>query len=941
MKKILGLDLGTNSIGWALVDKEANKILGMGSRIIPMDQGVLDTFSGGRPLETQTAARTTFRGTRRLRERHLLRRERLHRVLNVMNFLPEHYANQIDFEKRLGQFFDNTEPKIAYDNRNFIFKKSFDEMLMEFKQFNPQLFYTKPNGKETKIPYDWTIYYLRKKALNHKIEKEELAWIILNFNQKRGYYQLRGEDEEAATKTSLTRVYFDKQIINDIFDTGEVYKGLKILKIELANGDVGKYFSKEIPNWKGLEKNIIVTIETDKDGNDRLEEDGSLKRRFSIPTEEDWEKKWKLIKIKTEKDIDKHIEEYKVKKGEEGTVGSYIYESLLQNPKLKIRGKLVRTIERKYYKKELVAILKKQIELQPELFTDDLYNDCIRELYRHNEAQQFILSKKDFIHLFVEDIIFYQRPLRSQKSTIGNCSLEYRIYKDKDGQKVKEYLKVIPKSHPFYQEFRVWQWLFNLKIYRKEDDVDVTTDFLKDMDDIVNLFDFLMLHKEVGHKDILKYLLVPILKEKYPNVKATLFNKELDKEIAKYRWNYVFDDLKEKEEEKSKKYPCNTTGYEIRRRLGKVENISMDFLTPEIEQRLWHIIYSVTDINEFKSALAKFAEKHSIDKESFVASFEKFPPFKSEYGAYSEKAIKKFLPLMRIGKYWQWDKIDITTQKRIEKIISGEYDEKIKVRVREKAINLTENYHFQGLPLWLASYIIYGRHSEAEVLDKWASITVLEKYIDEFKQYSLRNPIVEQIVTESLRVIRDIWRFYGQGSDNYFDEIHVELGREMKNTREDRERITRQVTENEAANLRIKALLMELKENSDGKLIVRDVRPYSPIQQDILRIYEDGVMKSNIELPDDILKISRSANPTKTELQRYKLWLEQKYRSPYTGQVIPLGSLFTDEYQIEHIIPKSRYFDDSFNNKVICESPVNQLKDKQLGMEFIRNHYAS
>jgi hypothetical protein len=51
------------------------------------------------------------------------------------------------------------------------------------------------------------------------------------------------------------------------------------------------------------------------------------------------------------------------------------------------------------------------------------------------------------------------------------------------------------------------------------------------MDDIVNLFDFLMLHKEVGHKDILKYLLVPILKEKYPNVKATLFNKELDKEL--------------------------------------------------------------------------------------------------------------------------------------------------------------------------------------------------------------------------------------------------------------------------------------------------------------------------------------------------------------------------------------------------------------------------
>ncbi len=51
-------------------------------------------------------------------------------------------------------------------------------------------------GENQKIPYDWTIYYLRKKALSRKIDKEELAWILLNFNQKRGYYQLRGEEEE-------------------------------------------------------------------------------------------------------------------------------------------------------------------------------------------------------------------------------------------------------------------------------------------------------------------------------------------------------------------------------------------------------------------------------------------------------------------------------------------------------------------------------------------------------------------------------------------------------------------------------------------------------------------------------------------------------------------------------------------------------------------------
>ena len=43
-------------------------------------------------------------------------------------------------------------------------------------------------------------------------------------------------------------------------------------------------------------------------------------------------------------------------------------------------------------------------------------------------------------------------------------------------------------------------------------------------------------------------------------------------------------------------------------------------------------------------------------------------------------------------------------------------------------------------------------------------------------------------------------------------------------------------------------------------------------------------------------------------------------------------------YEIEHVIPQSRYFDDSFSNKVICESEVNKLKDNMLGYEFIKKH---
>ena len=251
---------------------------------------------------------------------------------------------------------------------------------------------------------------------------------------------------------------------------------------------------------------------------------------------------------------------------------------------------------------------------------------------------------------------------------------------------------------------------------------------------------------------------------------------------------------------------------------------------------------------------------------------------------------------------------------------------------------MNELYDFRGLPLWLACYVVYDRHSEANEVLKWNTPDDVEQYLKAFKQHSLRNPIVEQVITETLRTVRDIWKQVGQ-----IDEIHIELGREMKNPADKRKRMTERALQNENANLRIKALLMEFM---NPEFEMENVRPYSPSQQDILRIYEEGVFNSVSELPEDISAILKKFNesdikkrPTRSEVLKYKLWLEQKYQSPYTGEMIPLGKLFTPAYEIEHIIPQSRYFDDSFNNKVICESEVNKLKDNSLGYEFIKKHH--
>ncbi len=910
MNKILGLDLGTNSIGWALIQQDfenkKGEILAIGSRIIPMSQDIIGEFGKGNSI-SQTAERTGYRGVRRLRERHLLRRERLHRVLNILGFLPAHYAAEIDFTKRFGKFINHAEPKLPYSQGKFIFQNSFLEMLADFKA-NQLDFLKDKNGNDCLIPYDWTIYYLRKKALSAKIDKEELAWIILNFNQKRGYYQLRGEEEEENPNKLVE--FYSLKIVDVIADQEVNKKGEIWYSLHLENGWIYRRSSKiSLSDWKDKVRDFIVTTDLNDDGSEKLDKDGIVKRSFRAPSADDWT----LLKKKTEQDIDQSNQ----------TVGTYIYKNLLLNPKQKIKGKLVRTIERKFYKSELEQILKKQKEFHSELQDEALLKDSIRELYRNNEQHQQMLDAKDFLHLFLNGIIFYQRPLRSQKSLISNCTLERRI--SKEG--VIYPIKVISKSNPYYQEFRLLQWLQNLAIYRTEDDVNVTSEFMQSIEDKEALLQFLNTKKEVEQKHVVEFLL------RYKNG-----SKKLAKgEVEKYRWNYVQD----------KKYPMNETRYLIQSKLDKVENVPTDFLSYEVEMALWHIIYSVNDKIEYEKAIKKFAIKHNLDVTSFVDSFKKFSPFKSEYGSFSEKAIKKLLPLMRFGKAWRSDIISNTSLERIDKILTGEYDEKIKNRVREKAeqFQLYSLNDFQNLPLWLAQYIVYDRHSEAEIAGKWNSVADLETFLKDFKQHSLRNPIVEQIITETLRVVKDIWQHYGNGIADFFSEIHIELGRDMKHTAEERKRISSTVTDNENTNLRIKALLVELGNDHN----VENVRPHSPMQQDILKIYEQGVLDLFTEqelkaelLPEStttVFQVSSVAQPSSSDLKRYKLWLEQKYQSPYTGQMIPLNKLFTREYEIEHIIPQSRYFDDSMSNKVICEAAVNSLKGNQIGLAFIKNHH--
>ncbi len=903
MKNILGLDLGTNSIGWAVVgyqtDEMGNdypqKILAAGSRIIPMDAATLGDFEKGNSI-SQTADRRMYRTARRLRERQHLRRERLLRVLDLLGFLPPHFSSALT---RYGKLTDETTKlawrKDDFGHWHFIFQEAYEEMLSAFRHKHPGLL---EGGK--RVPYDWTIYYLRKKALTDLLSPYELAWVLLQFNQKRGYYQQRGEEEE---ENSGKLVEYHALRVVSVEATDEKKGNATWYNIHLENGMTYRRTFEVAPNWEGTIKEFIVTTDLEKDGTFKKDKEGNVKRSFRLPGADDWT----LLKKKTESDI-LHSDK---------SVGEYIFDALLENPQQKIIGKLVRTVERIFYKDELHKILTKQMELNPALRDAENYQRCIEELYLSNDAYRASIARRDFVYLFLDDIIFYQRPLKSKKSLIANCPYEKYACIDPNSKERKEiYAKCIAKSHPLYQEFRLWQFISNLRIIELEKvvegklqtNVDVTAEFLSTEEDYEKLYEHLNDLDEIKQETLLAYFGI-----KKPRGKG-----------LPYRWNYVED----------KSYPCNATRALILKFL-KVAGLPADWLTREREERLWHILYSVDDKQELSKALSTFAEKQGLS-EDFVKTFSKCPPFKErgDYGAYSAKAVKKLLSLMRRGKYWDANAIDAQTQERINRLIDGEVDESINERVREKFSMLTELSQAKGLPLWQACYLCYGRHSEAKDVAKWTSPDDIDAWLNKFKQHSMHNPIVEQIVTETLRTVRDIWKQHGQ-----IDEIHIELGRDLKLPAKEREKKMKNMVENENTNLRIRAMLTEFKASQ----LAENVRPHSPGQQDIFRIYEEYALakldkEQDKETYDFISKVSKMATPSPSEILRYKLWLDQKYTSPYTGCTIPLSKLFTPAYEIEHIIPRSRYFDNSLSNKVICESEVNKLKDNQLGHEFICNH---
>jgi CRISPR-associated endonuclease Csn1 len=150
-KNILGLDLGTTSIGWAYViegqSPDISEIIQIGTRVNPLTTDEQTNFEKGKPI-TVNADRTLKRGARRTLDRFQLRRQNLIEVLTNAKLIT-------------------SKTILAEDGKNTTFET----------------------------------WRLRAKSVTEKIEKDELARILLAINKKRGYKSSRkakNEDEGQA-----------------------------------------------------------------------------------------------------------------------------------------------------------------------------------------------------------------------------------------------------------------------------------------------------------------------------------------------------------------------------------------------------------------------------------------------------------------------------------------------------------------------------------------------------------------------------------------------------------------------------------------------------------------------------------------------------------------------------------------------------------------------
>lgn len=209
-----------------------------------------------------------------------------------------------------------------------------------------------------------------------------------------------------------------------------------------------------------------------------------------------------------------------------------------------------------------------------------------------------------------------------------------------------------------------------------------------------------------------------------------------------------------------------------------------------------------------------------------------------------------------------------------------------------KAIKKILPHLKEGNSFDVACVLAGYRHSKESLTKEEIDNKILKDKLDILPKNNLRNPVVEKILNQMVNVVNNAIMVYGKP-----DEIRIELARELKKNAEERENLT-------------KAISKTTREHEEYKELLAKGFGFSHISR------------------NDII--------------RYKLYLELKengFKTLYSNTYIPRENIFSKEFDIEHIIPQAKLFDDSFSNKTLELRSVNIDKSNSTAYDFISDKY--
>ncbi len=817
MKKILGLDLGTNSIGWALVreaetEDELSSIVKLGVRANLLTTEEKSDFEKGKSITTN-AERTLKRGARRNLQRYKLRRE------NLIEILRE---NQIITDKTT---------------------------LSE-------------DGKGT----THQTLRLRAKAAKEKVSLEEFAKILLLINKKRGYKSNRkaktGDEGELVDGMAVAKELYDKGITPGEFSYNLLKSG-KVNLPEFYRSDLQAEFDKI---WE-FQQQFYPEILTDELKN-------NLKGKAKNATWAICQEPFDIVGIKrTTKGVELKIETYRWRKEAlEKKMGLEELAIVLQeingqtNSSSNYLGNISDRSKELYFNKQTVGEYQmEQLEanrhqsLKNQVFYRQDYLDEFERIWEtqarfHKELTPEL--KKEIRDV----VIFYQRPLKSQKGLLSFCEFESeQIEVEVDGEKKMKTtgLRVCPRSSPLFQEYRIWQVLndIEIKVVKKVKAYTEPTLF-GDEEEEKEIFRNERRPLNQEEKELLAENLNLCEKMTKTQILTALGLKNCEINFKEIKGNTTFARIFQ-----ACKEIAEMAGYD-KDKINSLEDIKIifdhlgiktDFLYfdselegKELQQNpyysLWHLLYSYESDNSKtgNESLIRHISKRCGMPEEYAKILANVV-FESDYSSLSAKAIGKILPHLKDGL--QYD-------------VACEY----------------------------AGY----RHSKKSLTKEELDNKVLKDRLEVLPKNSLRNPVVEKILNQMVNVVNEIIDTYGKP-----DEIRIEIARELKKSAKEREEMTKQISAAKSANNEYRQILEK----------------------------EFGL-----------------ANVSRNDIIRYRLYLELEgngFKTLYSNTYIPREKLFSKEFDVEHIIPQAKLFDDSFSNKTLERRSVNIEKSNMTALDYV------